>query len=102
MTGVHFKISGKAFQLVDGDGIVFDGAPAIHFAGMRADPAAGQQQRIAFPDGVDGTGIVALTDLSDVFGNIDFRGACLAAGGQTIITLVEMQNALGGGPDLHH
>ncbi len=93
-TRIHFKISGKAFQLVDGYGVVFDAPPAIDFAWMRADPTAGQQKRIAFPDGVDGAGIVSLSDLGDVFGYVDFRGAGLPAGGQTIITLVEVQNAL--------
>jgi len=68
---------------------------------MRAYATAGKQEWISFTDGVDGPFVVALTDLSDILGNVDFGGAGLATGRQAIGTAIEVHQAFGHGFDLH-
>jgi hypothetical protein len=68
---------------------------------MRTNPPACQQKWIAFPDGGTGALIIPLANLGDVLWNVNFGGAGLAAGRQTIIALVEVQNALGSRLDIH-
>ena len=99
--GIHLIIGNKAFQLIDGHRIIFDSAAAVCLAGVRAYPAAGKQEWIAFPDGVDSAFIVALADLSDVLGDVYFSRAGLTAGRQAIINAIEMHQALGHGFDPH-
>jgi hypothetical protein len=98
VAGVHFPVGHEALELVDGNRFVLDAAAAIIFAWMGADPAAGEQQGIAFPDGADGTGIIAFADLIDVLGNIDLGRAGLLARRQRIVQLIEVQQSLAHGP----
>ena len=101
VSGIHLMIGNEAFQLVDGHRLVFDSAPAVGLAGVRANPAAGKQERITFTDGVDGAFIVTRSNLGDILGNIDFRRTGLSAGCQAVVTAIEMHQALGHGFDLH-
>ena len=98
--GGHFEVGGKAFELIDRDRLVRDAAAAVELAGVRADAAAGEQQRVALADGVHRAGIVARADLMDVERDVDLGRAGLAAGRQAVPGLVEVQQPLGGRADL--
>jgi len=65
------------------------------FAGMEANSPAGSRKGIAFLYGQQGPGQIALPDLMDIHGNINFSGTFLSTGCQAIIRLIEMQQPVG-------
>ena len=97
-SGIHLVVGHKTLELVDGYRlIVLDVPAAVILTGVRADPAAGKQQGIALPDGMNCAGVVAFSDLRYVFRYIDLSRAGLGAGRQGIVFLVEMEQTLGHG-----
>ena len=98
---LHFMVGHKAFQLVDGDRFVFDTPTALVFTRVRTDSAAGQQQGITLPNGIDRPFIISDFGLVNVFGYIDFCRTGLLAGGDTIVILIEMEQFLRHGFDFH-
>ncbi len=98
--GVHLIIGHKAFELVDGDRfVIFDGPAAVVFTGVGADPAAGQEQGVSFPNGMNRPFVIPFPDLGDVFRYIDFRRAGLLTWREGVLGLVEFEEPLAHGPD---
>ena len=62
--GIHLVVRHKTLELVDGDRFVLDAPTAVILAGMGADTATGEQQRIAFSDGVHRAGEITAADLA--------------------------------------
>ena len=79
---VAVPISDKALQAANADGLALDAADALAFALvlLRADTAADGGQRAGLGNHVVGGLKVALGDVLDEAGNINFNGAAAAAG----------------------
>jgi len=100
MTGFYLKISRKAFKLIYGDRFILYTSPAVFFTGMRTNPAARKKEGVTFPNGLHRSSVIAAFDLRDIFGNVDFRRTGLAAWGEGVVFLVEMEKPLRQGSDL--
>ena len=67
---------------------------------MGADSATSEKQWVSFSNRINGLFVITVPDVSDISGYINFSRACLLAGSQGIIFLIEVQQTLGHGPNL--
>ena len=73
-------VHGIALEAADVHGVVHHAAPAVHLAGMLADIATDQGQRVVLADEADGVRVAARLHQADVAGDVHARRAAGDAG----------------------
>jgi hypothetical protein len=73
-------LNGEALEAADVHGVVDHAATAVHLAGMLADKAADQGQRVVLADELHGIRVAACLHQADVAGDVHARRAAGDAG----------------------